>query len=86
MGQTTDSEDEQESPTTIREKYANLGLGLPSGKNAISGIPRSRWLMRRSSSGAFSSDSDSASLANTPTRSKGIGKGKGDIFSLTFEF
>jgi mitosis inhibitor protein kinase SWE1 len=78
--QTTDSEDEQESPITRREKYANLGLGQPSGKNAISGIPRSRWLMRRSSSGAFSSGSDSASLANTPTRSKGTGKKKA-IFS-----
>ena len=78
--QTTDSEDEQESPITGRKKYSNLGLGQPSGKNAISGIPRSRWLMRRSSSGAFSSGSDSASLANTPTRSKGIGEGK--FFSL----
>ena len=78
--QTTDSEDEQESPITRREKYANLGLGQPSSKNAVSGIPRSRWLMRRSSSGAFSSGSDSASLANTPTRSKGIGKEKA-IFS-----
>lgn len=74
--QTTDSEDEQESPITRRDRYANLGLGqppLPTGKNVVSGIPRSRWLMRRSSSGAFSSGSDSASLANTPTRSKGIG-------------
>ena len=85
---TTDSEGEQESPITRREKYANLGLGQPSGKNAVSGIPRSRWLMRRSSSGAFSSGSDSASIANTPTRSKGIGKEKGDIFAccnFTFE-
>ena len=75
--QTTDSEDEQESPITRRDRYANLGLGqppLPVGKNVVSGIPRSRWLMRRSSSGAFSSGSDSASLANTPTRSKGIGE------------
>jgi len=75
--QTTDSEDEQDSPITRRDKYSNLGLGqppLPAGKNVVSGIPRSRWLMRRSSSGAFSSGSDSASLANTPTRSKGIGK------------
>lgn len=75
--QATDSEDEQESPITRREKYANLGLGQPplhAGKNVVSGIPRSRWLMRRSSSGAFSSGSDSVSLANTPTRSKGIGK------------
>ena len=79
--QTTDSEDEQESPITRREKYSTLGLGQPSCKNAVSGIPRSRWLMRRSSSGAFSSGSDSASLANTPTRSKGIGKEKSDIFA-----
>ena len=74
--QTTDSEDEQESPITRREKYSKLGLGQPSAMNAVSGIPRSRWLMRRSSSGVFSSGSDSASLANTPTRSKGIGKEK----------
>ena len=79
--QTTDSEDDQESPITRREKYATLGLGQPSCKNAVSGIPRSRWLMRRSSSGAFSSGSDSASLANTPTRSKGTGKEKSDIFA-----
>ena len=80
--QTTDSEDEQESPITRREKYANVGLGQPSCKNAaVSGIPRSRWLMRRCSSGAISSGSDSASLASTPTRSKGIGKEKSDIFA-----
>jgi mitosis inhibitor protein kinase SWE1 len=75
--QATDSEDDQESPIMRREKYATLGLGqppVPTGKNIVSGIPRSRWLMRRSSSGAFSSGSDSVSLANTPTRSKGIGK------------
>ena len=74
--QTTDSEDEQESPIMRRDKYANLGLGqppLPASKNIVSGIPRSRWLARRSSSGAFSSSSDSASLLNTPTRSKEIG-------------
>ena len=79
--QTTDSEDDQESPITRREKYTTLGLGQPSCKNAVSGIPRSRWLMRRSSSGAFSSGSDSASLANTPTRSKGIGEGKNHVFA-----
>ena len=74
---TTDSEDEEESPITRREKYANLGLGqpsLPADKNVVSGIPRSRWLMRRSSSGAFLSGSDSTCLANTPTRPKGIGE------------
>ncbi|KAF8161235.1 hypothetical protein B0H34DRAFT_700064 [Crassisporium funariophilum] len=71
----TESEDEEESPSTRRNNYTGLGLGqppLPMGRNGASAIPRSRWLMRRSSSGAFSSGSDSASLANTPTRGKGI--------------
>jgi mitosis inhibitor protein kinase SWE1 len=77
--QATDSEDEQESPVTGRERYSNLGLGqppLPTGKNVLSCIPHSRWLMRRSSSGAYSSGSDSVSLANTPTRSKKISEEK----------
>ncbi|PPQ66309.1 hypothetical protein CVT24_007306 [Panaeolus cyanescens] len=42
--------------------------GPPNATSAVFG----RWLMRRSSSGAFSSGSESASLASTPTRNKGI--------------
>ncbi|KAJ7780513.1 hypothetical protein DFH07DRAFT_432404 [Mycena maculata] len=64
---TTDSEGEDESPSGRRDKYVGLGLGRP-GKG---GFARTRWLTRRSSSGAFSSGSDSASLAGTPTRAKG---------------
>jgi len=74
----TDTEEEDEySPSTRRVKYVGLGLGQPppagSSKNGPSAIPRNRWLMRRSSSGAFSSGSET-SLASTPTRAKGIGK------------
>ncbi|KAJ7496138.1 hypothetical protein B0H11DRAFT_2001986 [Mycena galericulata] len=64
---TTDSEGEDESPSGRRDKYVGLGLGRP-GKG---GVAHPRWLARRSSSGAFSSGSDSASLAGTPTRAKG---------------
>lgn len=61
----TDSEGEDESPSGRRDKYVGLGLGRP-GK--AGGVARTRWLTRRSSSGAFSSGSDSASIAGTPTR------------------
>ncbi|KAJ3492290.1 hypothetical protein NLJ89_g11257 [Agrocybe chaxingu] len=75
--QPTDTEDEEEySPSTRRcdNRYTGLGLGQPT--QAKNGVPASfsRWLVRRSSSGAFSSGSDSASLSNTPTRAKGIGE------------
>ncbi|KAF8967937.1 hypothetical protein BDZ97DRAFT_1802034 [Flammula alnicola] len=74
--QNTDTEEEEEySPSARRDKYVGLGLGQPpppTNKNGVSAIPRNRWLMRRSSSGAFSSGSESASLTNTPTRGKGI--------------
>ncbi|KAJ6587067.1 kinase-like domain-containing protein [Mycena vulgaris] len=63
----TDSEGEDESPSGRRDKYVGLGLGRP-GKG---GVARTRWLTRRSSSGAFSSGSDTASIAGTPTRPKG---------------
>ncbi|KAJ7178336.1 hypothetical protein C8R43DRAFT_973022 [Mycena crocata] len=63
----TDSEGDDDSPSGRRDKYVGLGLGRP-GKG---GIARTRWLTRRSSSGAFSSGSDTASLAGTPTRPKG---------------
>ncbi|KAJ7647180.1 hypothetical protein FB45DRAFT_892646 [Roridomyces roridus] len=67
MDPTTDSEDEEESPSGRRDKYVGLGIGRP-GKG---GVSRPRWITRRSSSGAFSSGSDTASLAGTPTRAKG---------------
>ncbi|KAL0564073.1 mitosis inhibitor protein kinase swe1 [Marasmius crinis-equi] len=66
----TDSEDDSDdSPSMGKDRYAGLGLGRPSfptcvGKN---GIARTRWLTRRTSSGAFSSGSDSLS---TPTRNQ----------------
>ena len=68
--------DEAESPTVRRDvKYDGLGLGRPT-----TGIPqfarptgdgrvaKAPWLMRRSSSGAFSSSSDASSINATPTR------------------
>ncbi|KAF9263270.1 hypothetical protein L218DRAFT_902227 [Marasmius fiardii PR-910] len=67
----TDSEeDSDDSPSTGKDRYAGLGLGRPPfpiqvGKN---GIARATWLKRRSSSGTFSSGSDSLS---TPTRNQG---------------
>lgn len=87
----TDTEEEDEySPITRRVKYVGLGLGVPppsgGSKNGPSAIPRSRWLMRRSSSGAFSSGSESASLASTPTRTKGMGKYYFSIFFVDFYF
>ncbi|KAF9526670.1 hypothetical protein CPB83DRAFT_857597 [Crepidotus variabilis] len=79
--QPTDTEDDEEySPSTRRgDRYTGLGLGQPTSSqtlvndSSMSSIIRSRWpVIRRSSSGAFSSGSD-ASLANTPTRTtKGI--------------
>lgn len=72
--QSTDSEGEEESPSTRKDgKYINLGIGLPPGKGPMSALPRNKLLMRRSSSGAFSSGSESTSLSNTPTRPKGAG-------------
>ncbi|KAF8638035.1 hypothetical protein AX16_010667 [Volvariella volvacea WC 439] len=67
----TDSEDEQDSPSGRKEKYTGIGLGRPSapGKDTLPALQRTRWLSRRSSSGAFSSGSDS--LGATPTRVKG---------------
>ena len=70
-----DSE-EEESPSNRKDKYVGLGLGHPSAPNSQDGLPlmsRTRWLMRRSSSGAFSSGSDSQSSSGTPTRVKGKG-------------
>ena len=80
--QPTDTEDEEDcSPSTRRDKdrYIGLGLGQPTGNqlawNNAPSIVRSRWpVIRRSSSGALSSGSESASIVNTPTRAKGIGE------------
>ncbi|PPQ93721.1 hypothetical protein CVT25_013061 [Psilocybe cyanescens] len=74
----TDTEEEEEecSPSVRRGSYKGLGMGLPPpapGKGTVNAMPRNRWLMRRSSSGAFSSGSESTSLTSTPTRTtKGI--------------
>ncbi|KAK0239039.1 hypothetical protein EDD85DRAFT_936207 [Armillaria nabsnona] len=70
----TDSEDDPEdSPSTRKEKerYSGLGIGrpsLPTPKEDFPIVPKSRWLSRRTSSGTFSSGSDSMSMIGTPTR------------------
>ena len=67
-----------DSPTERKDtKYVGLGLGRPreNPKNATSSTGRPHWLMRRSSSGAFSnmsSGSDNSATA-TPTRPKDRG-------------
>ncbi|KAJ7045667.1 kinase-like domain-containing protein [Mycena alexandri] len=63
----SEGEGEDESPSGRRDKYVGLGMGRP-GPNKSGVAARTRWLTRRSSSGAFSSGSDSASLSGTPTR------------------
>jgi len=71
-----------DSPTERKDtKYAGLGLGRPreSPKNPKSLTGRAHWLMRRSSSGAFStisSESDTSTTA-TPTRPKDKGMSSG---------
>ncbi|KAJ3566472.1 hypothetical protein NP233_g6981 [Leucocoprinus birnbaumii] len=66
----SDSEQEQDSPSSRKDsKYGKLGLGRPTADVPLA-LTRTRWLMRRSSSGAFSSSSESASLSATPTRNK----------------
>ncbi|TFK73885.1 hypothetical protein BDN72DRAFT_893607 [Pluteus cervinus] len=72
----TDSEGEEDSPSGRRDKYLGLGLGrppAPAREGSASAVQRTRWLMRRSSSGAFSNGSDPASMNATPTRTKGKG-------------
>ncbi|KAF8345965.1 hypothetical protein F5887DRAFT_964294 [Amanita rubescens] len=67
----TDSEQEDDSPIARRDKYSGLGLGRPQPPLLRESLPaRTRLLMRRSSSGAFSSGSDSTSILGTPTRTK----------------
>lgn len=68
--QDTDSEGEEDSPSLRRDaRYEGLGIGKPTNAAAPSGGPfsKTRWLMRRSSSGIFSSGSD-MSIGNTPTK------------------
>lgn len=67
-----EDDDEENSPSTRKEvKYEGLGLGRPPVSCGPAGpVERTRWLMRRSSSGAFSSGSET-SLATPTRRSKG---------------
>ncbi|OBZ68042.1 Mitosis inhibitor protein kinase wee1 [Grifola frondosa] len=62
--------DDLESPSTRKEsRYDGLGLGRPTSGAVDSKGAKPHWLMRRSSSGAFSSGSEtSTSSAATPTR------------------
>lgn len=66
----TEEECEEDSPSVRRdrERYVGLGLGQPHAPALQQ--QRTRWFMRRSSSGAFSSGSEPASASNTPTRGK----------------
>ena len=65
----SEEEQEQDSPSTRRNaNYGKLSLG-----HAPLALTRTRWLMRRSSSGAFSSSGESGSMSMTPTRSKTAG-------------
>ncbi|KAG6836851.1 hypothetical protein H0H93_002292 [Arthromyces matolae] len=79
----TESDDDNDSPGR-RENYAGLGIGRPSASTPHDGNPqnlRTQWLMRRSSSGAFSSGSDSVSSSGTPTRPKSKGSNKAGTFT-----
>ncbi|PIL34245.1 transporter [Ganoderma sinense ZZ0214-1] len=68
--------DDGDSPTMRRDaKYDGLGLGRPTTglppftRPSGEGKPgKAHWLMRRSSSGAFSTASDGSSINATPTR------------------
>ncbi|KAG5652393.1 hypothetical protein H0H81_005150 [Sphagnurus paluster] len=74
LEQSMDSDDDEDSPGKRRDKYVGLGLGRPSASTPTDGNPllsRAKWLVRRSSSGAFSSGSESMSSSGTPTRMKG---------------
>ncbi|KAF5370775.1 hypothetical protein D9758_001951 [Tetrapyrgos nigripes] len=71
-GDMTDSDsDYDESPSSRKDKYSGIGLGRPTAPTPKDSVTRTRWLMRRSSSGAFSSGSDSMSVIATPTRPHG---------------
>ncbi|OSD04065.1 hypothetical protein PYCCODRAFT_1365090 [Trametes coccinea BRFM310] len=68
--------DEADSPTIRKDaKYDGLGLGRPTSSlppfarpSGDGRVGRAHWLMRRSSSGAFSSSSEASSVTATPTR------------------
>ena len=68
--------DDGDSPTMRRDaKYDGLGLGRPTTRLPPFARPsgegktgKAHWLMRRSSSGAFSTASDASSANATPTR------------------
>ena len=68
--------DDADSPTVRKDsRYDGLGLGRPATALPPFARPsgdgkagRASWLMRRSSSGAFSSSSDASSVNATPTR------------------
>ena len=68
--------DDGDSPTVRRDaKYDGLGLGRPTtglppfARPSGEGKPgKAHWLMRRSSSGAFSTAGDASSVNATPTR------------------
>jgi mitosis inhibitor protein kinase SWE1 len=67
-------DDEEEASPTMRKdtKYSGIGLGrppVPSFPKTVDSKARTHWLMRRSSSGAFSSGSETVTSRNaTPTR------------------
>ena len=55
VGGDTESEGEEDSPSFRKEaRYERLGIGMPGG----GAFSKTRWLMRRSSSGIFSSGND----------------------------
>ncbi|KJA28946.1 hypothetical protein HYPSUDRAFT_61790 [Hypholoma sublateritium FD-334 SS-4] len=66
----TEEECEEDSPSVRRDRERYVGLGLGQPHAAPLQQQRTRWFMRRSSSGAFSSGSEAASASNTPTRGK----------------
>lgn len=73
---TLSSGGDADSPTERKDvKYAGLGLGRPreNPKNTKSVTGRTNWLMRRSSSGAFSTMSSGSDTSGTvtPTKDKG---------------
>lgn len=75
-----------ESPTERKDiRYAGLGLGRPTEnpKDPKTATGRTHWLMRRSSSGAFSNISSGSdiSAAATPTRPKNKGVQALQIYS-----
>lgn len=85
-GADTDSEDEDDSPSfRKRVQYGGLGMGKPSAVGGGGGpFSKSRWLMRRSSSGIFSSGSDLS--ISTPTKLKASPKWKASASRIPQRF